>query len=293
GICQDSQGNIYVGNNTGNVIRKIVVTPAFTISPALPAGLTLNSETGTISGTPTVSSPLTTYTITARSSSGTGSTTITFAVTSDGPRPSQDQNYILTMTPRKPFDGTVNLINKSASDVQSTIQYFDGLGRPLQTVQYKGAPSQNKDLVVPNEYDAFGREATKYLPYADASNTGSYKAAALSSQPAYYTSPGSGVSPIPYPFAQTRFEPSPLNRVEEQGAPGAPWQLSTSGVSGSGHTGKTEYSTNTASGDRSVRLYRAEAVTTAGQQHQRNLTTSGNYQASQLYLTISKDENWV
>ncbi|PWG77891.1 sugar-binding protein, partial [Pararcticibacter amylolyticus] len=72
-----------------------------------------------------------------------------------------------------------------------------------------------------------------------------------------------------------------------------PWQLSTSGVSGSGHTGKTEYSTNTASGDRSVRLYRAETVTTAGQQHQRTLSTSGNYAASQLYLTITKDENWT
>ncbi|WP_158280640.1 DUF6443 domain-containing protein, partial [Pararcticibacter amylolyticus] len=211
----------------------------------------------------------------------------------NGPQPSQDQNYILTMTPRKPFDGTADIKSKSANDVQSTIQYFDGLGRPLQTVQYKGAPSQNKDLVVPNEYDAFGREAKKYLPYADANNTGSYKPAALTSQPVYYTSPGSGVSPIPYPFAQTRFEPSPLNRVEEQGAPGAAWQLSTSGVSGSGHTGKVEYSTNTASGDRAVRLYRAETVTTADHQHERTLNSTGNYEASQLYLTINKDENWT
>jgi len=38
----------------------------YSISPALPSGLSLNSSTGMITGTPTVSSPRTTYTITAQ-----------------------------------------------------------------------------------------------------------------------------------------------------------------------------------------------------------------------------------
>jgi len=59
-----------------------------------------------------------------------------------------------------------------------------------------------------------------------------------------------------------------------------------------GHTVKQEYSTNTATGDRSVRLFRADAVTTAGETYKRTLSSSGNYAASQLYLTITKDENW-
>ncbi|MGX5689965.1 DUF6443 domain-containing protein [Arcticibacter tournemirensis] len=293
GICQDRQGNIYVGNRDGSVVRKIEVNPAFTISPALPEGLSLDPETGTIGGTPIATSDATTYTITARNSSGgTGSTTITFAVLNGGPKPSQDQNYILTMTPRKAFDGATDLTSKNAGEVQSTIQYFDGLGRPLQTVQYVGNPGRDKDIVIPNEYDSFGREAKKYIPYVDVSGNGTYKVAALTSQPIYFSSPGAGVSTISYPFAETRFEPSPLNRVEEQGAPGGAWQLSASGVSGSGHTEKFEYGTNTANGDRAVRLYRAEALTTAERQHERVLITSGNYQANQLYLTISKDENW-
>lgn len=279
---------------SGGYIRKMVVLSGYTISPALPSGLSLDPETGRISGTPVGTSPAVTYTITARSGSGAvGTATIRFAVSNGGLSPSADQNYILTMVALKAFDGNENLASKGASEVQSTIQYFDGLGRPLQTVQYKGTPGMDKDVVVPNEYDTYGREAKKYLPYGSTSNDGSYKADAFVGQQAYYSSPVSGVSAIPYPFAETRYESSPLNRVEEQGASGGTWQLSRSGVSGSGHTIKMEYGTNTASGDRVVRLYRAEAVTVADHQHERILSSSGNYEASQLYLTISKDENWV
>ncbi|MXV18011.1 RHS repeat-associated core domain-containing protein, partial [Pedobacter sp. HMF7056] len=78
-----------------------------------------------------------------------------------------------------------------------------------------------------------------------------------------------------------------------QGAPGDPWQPYSTSISGSGHTAKTEYGTNSASGDRSVRLWKAEEVSTSGQEHKRHLTTAGNYDASQLYLAISKDENWA
>lgn len=50
----------------------------FEITPELPAGLSLNAQTGAISGTPTASSPETTYTI----SSGESSTTLTITVRS-------------------------------------------------------------------------------------------------------------------------------------------------------------------------------------------------------------------
>jgi len=50
-------------------------TPAFTIAPALPAGLSIDPATGTISGTPTAASASATYTVTATDT--TGSTTAT------------------------------------------------------------------------------------------------------------------------------------------------------------------------------------------------------------------------
>jgi len=57
------------------------VVTSYSVSPALPAGLTLNTSTGAISGTPTVASPQTNYTITATNSSGSTTTTIQIAVT--------------------------------------------------------------------------------------------------------------------------------------------------------------------------------------------------------------------
>jgi len=53
---------------------------SWAISPSLPAGLTLDSSTGEISGTPTELSSLTTYTVTATNSGGISTATITIVV---------------------------------------------------------------------------------------------------------------------------------------------------------------------------------------------------------------------
>ena len=163
--------------------------------------------------------------------------------------PSSNQNYIRSSIPRVPTYNPA-LSTYTSCDVTQTIQYFDGLGRPIQTVQVKGSPG-NTDIVQPMVYDQFGRQATQYLAYALTTGTsdGSYKTDALTAgagQAKFYNPTGSstitqqsnGVVNTSYPSATTVFEPSPLNRVTEQGAPGLPWQP------GSGHTVKVAYSTN-------------------------------------------------
>jgi Putative Ig domain/Secretion system C-terminal sorting domain len=57
----------------------------YSINTALPAGLSFNIATGTISGTPTAVSPATTYTITAINAAGSGTTTVTLTVNPQGP----------------------------------------------------------------------------------------------------------------------------------------------------------------------------------------------------------------
>ncbi|SCW65905.1 DUF6443 domain-containing protein [Mucilaginibacter sp. NFR10] len=208
---------------------------------------------------------------------------------------SQNQNYIVTSTPRTAMS-SFSTSGKTACDLMQTVQYFDGLGRPLQTVQVKGSTA-GKDVVQPFAYDQFGREVQKYLPYAaQGAADGSYKSTAVSDQTAFYSSPpsGSGVSAVASPFSVTNFEPSPLNRVLEQGAPGAVWQPVAN--SAAGHTNKTDYTTNntTALGDPNSYLAVLYTVTiNSNQSRTLNHANGANYAAGQLYVTISKDENWV
>ena len=59
----------------------IAGTRVFAISPSLPTGLTLNTSTGVVSGTPTVSSVSTVYTVTATDGATSATATITISVT--------------------------------------------------------------------------------------------------------------------------------------------------------------------------------------------------------------------
>ena len=204
---------------------------------------------------------------------------------------SADQNYVLTLSPRVPLSDASTLGSQNVCNVNATVQYFDGLGRPLQTVQVKGSPDVDRDLVQAVQYDGFGREARKYQPYASSSADGSYKTGALTAGQGvfdfYNPAPGgdsgdqmgNGVVRNPYPYSQTVFEPSPLNRVVERGAPGTDWQPVANSTSG--HTMKMDYGSN------ATYEVRSWAVTADG--------ASGNafYAANELYKTVSKDENWV
>ncbi|MCX2496416.1 DUF6443 domain-containing protein, partial [Pedobacter sp. PF22-3] len=144
-------------------------------------------------------------------------------------------------------------------------------------VQVQGSPGF-KDLVQPVAYDAFGRERFKYQPYAAQTGaSGSFRSAALDDQYNFFHFPqAAGIKATDNAFAETVFEASPLNRVLQQGAPGADWQISA------GHTLKTDYGTNTQD---EVKLW---IVNNIG-----NGADASVYQAGKLYKTILKDENWV
>ncbi|WP_419699436.1 DUF6443 domain-containing protein [Mucilaginibacter sp. NFX135] len=209
---------------------------------------------------------------------------------------SANQNFILTSIPNDA--GIANPSDPANTRVIQTVQYFDDLGRTMQAVQVKGSPL-SKDIVQPIAYDNFGRESTKYLPYALTSGVsdGSYKGNALTQdQTAFYNSPQPGGIPVtPNPYAVTVFEPSPLNRIIEQGAPGQDWQPTA------GHTLKVVYTTNDQTstfsttpgssnlGSRIAALYQVSSINA---NQSRTLVANGTYGPGQLYVTISKNENW-
>ncbi|QRY57118.1 DUF6443 domain-containing protein [Sphingobacterium siyangense] len=209
-------------------------------------------------------------------------------------KPTAGQNYVLTRTFRS---AGVTLATQNAqrtiADENQTIQYFDGLGRPSQTVQLMASPSY-RDIVQHIDYDGFGRESIKYLPHVkDTVKNGSFYSTAKADQLAYYKSTNTwdpAVVKTASPYGITVFENSPLNRVLQQGAPGAPWQPLSSGVTGSGHTVRTDYGTNVETGVELVKLWRvdynASGIPTGA-------TGSGKYTSGKLFKTTVKDENWV
>ena len=58
---------------------------SFAISPAAPAGMTFNTTTGALSGTPTATAAATTFTVTGKNATGTYSKTFTLTVVAQVP----------------------------------------------------------------------------------------------------------------------------------------------------------------------------------------------------------------
>jgi RHS repeat-associated protein len=221
---------------------------------------------------------------------------------------STQYNYVVTYTPRVSITVASQLPSKTVSDVNQEVQYFDGLGRPLQTVRTKGSPTQ-RDLVQPVAYDQYGREVTKYLPYTilpSAADDGSFKTTALADQASFYANPTNpttwnapGVKSNPFPYAETNLEPSPLNRPLEFGTPGDVWQLTGKvGAISPGHTGKVAYATNNAANLTTgtgywVKMYGVTPINNSGvYQYRNSLADLGSYAVSQLFVNVSKNENW-
>jgi hypothetical protein len=188
----------------------------------------------------------------------------------------QNINYIVANNIRK--EGIRNEMAIPALPVEENSQavsYIDGFGRPVQQVVTQGSPSR-QDIVQAIDYDNFGREPRKFLPYTTEDN-GRFKPGALIALGNYYSTAGvNGDRAITTtPWAETIFEASPLNQIKEQGAPGEAWQI------GAGHTVKTSVRSNTTG---EVRLWNYDFTT--GQ-----CSTIGYYEAEQLMVTEIIDED--
>ena len=90
-LLVDTSGNIHVAyyDETNEDLNYLIATSngrlGWAISPALPDGLVFDENTGEITGTPTVLSPSTTYTISATNSGGTDTATISLAILESAP----------------------------------------------------------------------------------------------------------------------------------------------------------------------------------------------------------------
>jgi RHS repeat-associated protein len=209
-----------------------------------------------------------------------------------------DQNYVITNSVQVQGLKDPVVVNSFAvGKVAQTIQYFDGLGRPLQTVSTQASPATQgslagKDLVQPMAYDAFGREEFKYLPYQSGDGSGFYKPDALKSDYTlsdhygFYHDTSDKVADDASPFAKMIYENSPLGRVIKQGAPGAVWQPNDSQTDFSDHSVKKQYLLNSAN---EVLFWTYQSST-----HLVSASTAGSlvyFPANELMVNKSFDEH--
>ena len=187
---------------------------------------------------------------------------------------SPTQNYIITVTPLDETsyvsvsDGRIDIADDARA--LTTIQYFDGLGRPVQTVQ-QGFGPQGQDLVTALEYDNLGRERKNYLPVPFLGNGGAYIPAQMI-LPAAINAYNNDLKP----YSETVYEPSPLNRVEKQFGPGNNWHSNDKSV-------QTKHFTNTADDSRLNCAY----FYVSGY----DLNKDGDYPNCQLFVIELKDED--
>ena len=167
---------------------------------------------------------------------------------------------------------TRRMLNDTGSSYLDDIAYYDGLGRPFQTVQkaVKNGSPVNKNLATLQEYDATGREGNSWLPIPISSSVYLAPAAFKSSAPGKYSNDSR-------PYSQPFYEASPLNRILQQYGPGTVWY-------NAGRPVKTEYLTNTATLPLNCRCYTVNDSYTLS-------SGSSNYAAGQLSVVKTMDED--
>ena len=200
------------------------------------------------------------------------------------------RNFIRTWDANAPEKDPNVLIGKGLREVKQATTYFDGLGRPEQSVEKKGSlsGSTSADLVSPIVYDAYSRETQKYLPYVSPSSDGSFKSNSLTEQNSFYTG---STSPVVgqgenYFYRKVNFESSPFNRMIETFAPGNNWAGSEGAAAA--HSIKKRYLTNTIADG--VRIINVQDVSGGFGTYVIPTNTNSSYNAGELYKSITEDE---
>lgn len=173
----------------------------------------------------------------------------------------------LGQVPTESYIRTRTLLKNDGKSYNDRIVYYDGLGRPLQTVR-KSLNNGTADILATlQEYDNAGRESNTWLPIKVSSD---------------FTSPASFKSSAPgnyggdtAPYSKQVYEPSPLNRITQAYGAGAAWH--------NGHPVGTNYMANLTEAPLNCIKY---GVSSTGA-----LTTNGVYDNLQMQVTHNTDED--
>ena len=176
-------------------------------------------------------------------------------------------NYVMTI---EPDSGSTAVPTADASTSRVTIEYYDGLSRPVQQLQ-KGAGGNGEDIITLTEYNLTGDATHQWLPIGvngggEALDYASFKREA-------YSLYGSDQRP----YTMTEYEPMPGGRPANVYRPGKEYR--TRAIS-------TDY--NVLGSDESSSCQR---FLVNGIDENATLSLSGNYSAGTLRCTMTIDED--
>jgi RHS repeat-associated protein len=186
-----------------------------------------------------------------------------------------NMNYIKTRVFTSSGITTLTSANSQTDPniVHQTTEYFDGLGRSIQTVSKQTTPL-GYDMIAPTFYDPFGRVEQQYLPYTDNIATGGFRTDAATKQPAFYNTQLAGTEG--YYYSNTIYEASPLNTVLKTTAPGKSW---------------TGHNVGTSQLSRANEVFDSVRIWNIGTAEDDLPTTAYSYNPGTLYVHETTDEN--
>lgn len=189
--------------------------------------------------------------------------------------PTTSENHIMVRKARIPAHSEAAFLNlNEPKHVAEDISYFDGLGRPIQSIAVHASP-EAADMVSFQQYDEFGRSPIQFQPYIQGHTGGQFRGNSALEHAGFYSQqnfPHIPIQDLSKAYSESVFENTPFSRVIEQGAPGEAWQIEKiNGQStGQGHTIKVHERVNTT---------QAHDLVFRWQHH----AASGHYFASTVY----------
>lgn len=140
------------------------------------------------------------------------------------------KSFVRTWQPIKPLNVETDIDIAGTHELERVTQYNDGLGRPLQTINWM-ATLEGRDEISFASYNDRGQSVNNYLPYSYTDNDYSdpeadFKPEPFAEQKNFYKqlfNADANVNGEKFFYSSTAYEASPLDRVVKTMKPGNSW----------------------------------------------------------------------